>query len=358
MRPKILYITVRSDFGGGPRHLNQLIENLDNQYQIYVACPKGKPYGTKWQHNDNIEVINIPYRRFSLKALLQLKTLINTKHVQIIHSHGNGAGIYSRLLKLLCPCISVVHTFHGISDSYPSKVKEILNLMFGRLLSPLANRYICVSNGEKEMAINRHFSKGTNTIVIYNGIKDPCHIVKTHLKRNWCFVTISRFDYQKNMNAMFRIVEQFKDEDRVSFIWVGDGEERMSLESKAKNEHLNITFTGFIKNPTVYMEKADWYISSSRFEGLPYGLIEAASLGLPILASNVNGNNEVVKDAFNGFLFKKEKEAIKMIREIIDCKLDYSLLSEHSLEYFKSHFTEKQMIDKLIQLYTVLLING
>lgn len=49
---KILLITVRSDFGGGPRHVDQLINNLPQNIEIYVAYPQdGTPYGQEWNSN-------------------------------------------------------------------------------------------------------------------------------------------------------------------------------------------------------------------------------------------------------------------------------------------------------------------
>lgn len=348
---KILYITVRADFGGGPRHVAQLIDRLEDKYELYVACPNGEPYGTAWRHNDKIRVVDIPYRKFTFSALWKLRNIVKKEGIRIIHSHGNGAGMYSRLLKILRPKVKVVHTYHGISDTYASGMKATASIIIGRLLSPFADRYICVSNGEKKMAIERHFSLDNNTLVIYNGIDDPIHAVRASHKRPCNFVTLSRFDYQKNMDEMYRIAKAFKDDDRITFTWVGDGEDREKLERDAENERVKVTFTGFTRTPSKYLKMADWYISTSRFEGLPYGLIEAASVGLPIIASNVKGNNEVVCDKYNGFLFQTEDEAIEKIKDILDNKYDYQRLSQHSISFFRDNFTEDKMIEKLCELY-------
>lgn len=348
----LLYITVRSDFGGGPRHVAQLIDKLESRYELYIACPNGEPYGTAWRRDNKIKVVDIPYRKFSFSTLWKLRNFVRKKGIQIVHSHGNGAGMYSRLLKMLCPNVKVVHTYHGISDTYASGLKATASIIIGRLLSPFADRYICVSNGEKKMAIERHFSTEKYTLVIYNGIDDPNHAVRTSHKQPCNFVTLSRFDYQKNMDAMYRIAKAFKDDDRITFTWVGDGEDKERLEHEANWEGVKVSFTGFTRTPSQYLEKADWYISTSRFEGLPYGLIEAASVGLPILASNVKGNNEVVRDKYNGFLFQSEEEAIEKIKDILDEKYDYQQLSQHSISFFRENFTEDKMIEKLYELYT------
>lgn len=349
---RVLLITVRSDFGGGPRHVDQLLESLSNGIDIYMAYPQeGKPYGVKWKKEERIKgYCEIPYRKFSIHDFLRLRNFIKRNRIDVIHSHGNGAGIYSRLLKLTCPYIKVVHTFHGISDVYSSKIKLYISYFIGRILSPLADTYIAVSNGEKKMAIERHFSKDRNTKVIYNGIAERDCEKSKRQTGTIEIVTLSRFDYQKNMQAMFRIAERVKNLP-VHFTWVGDGEEREELEKKVQEENLNIKFTGFSNRPMDYLKQADWYISTSRFEGLPYALIEAASVGLPIIASNVKGNNEVVKDGYNGFLFEFENEAIELISHIVNGNIDYNTLSRNAICYYQENFTLETMIKKTEEVY-------
>ena len=59
----ILYITVRSDFGGGPKHINELLDLSSNGYNIYMASPLGEPYGNLWKKDIRIKGFHIlPYR--------------------------------------------------------------------------------------------------------------------------------------------------------------------------------------------------------------------------------------------------------------------------------------------------------
>ena len=137
----------------------------------------------------------------------------------------------------------------------------------------------------------------------------------------------------------------------IEFIWVGDGEDKNRLEILSKQENLNIRFIGFSKTPIDYLKESDWYMSTSRFEGLPYGLIEAASVGLPIIASDVKGNNEVTIDGYNGFLYKTEEQAIALLKKIVLEDVNYKELSTNSIKLFKKHFSESKMINELANLY-------
>ncbi len=350
----ILLITVRSDFGGGPRHVNQLIQSLPEDIELYMAYPEeGDPYAELWKKEKRIKGrFFIPYRKFSFQVLWNLKKSIEQNKIDIVHSHGNGAGLYSRLLKVICPRIKVVHTFHGISDVYNSKLKHVASKLIGSFLSPWADLYICVSNGEKRMALDRKFSKEKNTVVVFNGISYPQHKTFREISHKPLkIVTLSRFDYQKNMDSMYRIARYWMNSEEVRFVWVGDGDDKERLENLAKDENVPIDFIGFSKDPMKYLQSSDLYLSTSRFEGLPYGLIEAASVGLPIVASDVKGNNEVVSHGYNGFLFEKEAEAIKHIVKILSDTEMYQKMSMASIDFFSVNFTEKKMIESLVNEY-------
>lgn len=347
---KILYITVRSDFGGGPRHVDQLVNNLSEKYELYLAVPYGNPYGTKWRSNNEIKgVLTIPYRRFSLKTLLQMRGYIKTNGIKIVHSHGNGAGLYSRLLKLLCPKIKVIHTFHGITNNYNSWYKYIANLIIGKGLKYLTNDFILVSNGEKQLGIQLGFIDRKKSHIIYNGINDTGEKqLKSNQKLN--IVTLSRFDYQKNMDMAYSIAQQCKEDEHIIFTWVGNGEDFQRLKELSFKEGIHINFVGFSNEPIKYLKEADIYLSTSRFEGLPYALIEAASVGLPIVATDVKGNNECVKDKESGFLFNTVDQGVSCIKELLNDSIR-KRMGNRSRQFFLENFTIEKMIHKIILVY-------
>lgn len=338
--------------------MDQLVRNLPADVELFMAYPEeGEPYAELWKADKRINgTYFIPYRKLSIKALLGLKRFVKGNEIDIVHSHGNGAGLYSRMLKVLCPKVKVVHTYHGITDVYSSKVKFLVSKLVGMTLSPLSDLYVCVSNGEKRMALDRKFSKDKNTVVIYNGIKDPHFVNHRDIGQNpFKIVTLSRFDYAKNMDSMFRIASQLAGREDARFVWVGDGEDKERLELQARAENVPIDFIGFTTEPMNFLQSSDLYLSTSRFEGLPYGLIEAASVGLPIVASDVKGNNEVVENGYNGFLFKEESEAVNKIESIMNDKAKYQQMSVASIEFFKKNFTEEKMIEALVKEYKTLM---
>ena len=349
----ILLITVRSDYGGGPKHIHQLINNLPSNINLYIAYPKeGNPYASLWDKNERITGrIYIPYRKFSFKHLFLLKKFTNKHNIDIIHSHGNGAGFYSRLLKITGCKARIIHTFHGISNQYSSKFKYILNIISGRIFKYLTNDFILVSKGELNSGIDKKILFKRKSSIIYNGIEKSPYI-KNQKANIINVVTLSRFDYQKNMELAFDIAQTFKDNQNIIFTWIGDGENKLSLEERAIKNNVNINFVGFQDNPMEYLSYGSIYLSTSRFEGLPYALIEAASIGLPIIATNVVGNNECLEHNTNGYLFNTKEEAIKYINEFLNKPSLLSEMSKASQNFYEYHFTIDKMITKIINLYS------
>ena len=351
---KILFITVRSDFGGGPRHVDQLIKELPKECEFYMAYPEdGDPYADMWKKDGRIkDALFIPYRNFSFKTLFELKRFVKKNNIDIVHSHGNGAGLYSRLLKLISVKVKVIHTFHGISDEYPSIVKYIISLLVGRLLSPFADKYIAVSNGEKALGVKRGFCKDWNCEVIYNGITDKGLGFRNFEGR--VVVTLSRYDYQKNMSLCLDIVRLMKN-DGVSFVWVGNGEDFANMKEAVNKDNLPVDMVGFQTRPMDYLKQASVYLSTSRFEGLPYALIEAASVGLPLVATDVKGNNEVAINHENGLTFRTAEEGASAIRKVLNDKQTYERMSLNSRKLYEELFTIKVMVDRLIKIYKTLI---
>ena len=126
---KVLLLTSRADFGGGPEHIFQLLSHISQTYDCYVACPQDKPYYEKYiTILSPGKVLHLPHRSFHIKSLLTLSKLIKSEGIQLLHSHGKGAGLYSRLLSLLT-CVPCIHTFHGLHiGSYNHFQKIIYNL--------------------------------------------------------------------------------------------------------------------------------------------------------------------------------------------------------------------------------------
>jgi glycosyltransferase involved in cell wall biosynthesis len=363
-KKKILYISLRSDFGGAPMHIDQLVHNFKNKYEIYCAAPIEKPYGVKWfEELGNESFIELPHRSFSVKHFVRLIFFIKRNKIDIIHAHGKGAGIYARLAKIFTCKIYLIYTFHGLHIANYTKSMKHFYIFLERVLGKLTNLFINVSNGEKQVCLDNKLFNASKSIMIYNAIEnDENHYPAKDELRNklklpierFLIISVIRFDPAKNIMAMLDIAQKFSDDKNFIFIIIGDGEEKSTIERKiSENKIDNVKLLGYQKNVNEYLLASDLFLSTSLGEGLPYTLIEATRAGIPIVASDVIGNNEVVFDNHNGYLFQVDDidSAAHMLRELRDSNKTLETFGQNSKKVFKEYFVLNRMINKLKEVY-------
>jgi glycosyltransferase involved in cell wall biosynthesis len=353
---KILQITLRADHGGGPQHIDLLINNISSKFDIYIASPKDIPYYQKWNTNKKVKkIFTLTHRKFEIKKLFELNKFIKNNNITIVHSHGKGAGVYSRLLKCINPKLKIIHTLHGVHIQEYNYIKAKFYIQLEKFFSLLTNKIINVSNSEQAACLKLNMYKKHKSIVILNAIDKIIPIedakCKINLTNKFIITTISRFDYAKNMSFAYKIAENFKNNKDIIFLWIGDGDDKSKLEEQAKKENVNIIFTGFSTKIPLYLSATDLYLSTSRWEGLPYALLEAQSLGIPIIATDVVGNNEVVIHNQNGFLFNNINESCNFINKLIEENLLYRDFSYNAKQNFRDKFDIKIMIEKTEKIY-------
>lgn len=355
MKTRVLELAVRADEGGGSTYIQILLESMDSdQFEFFVACPDEKPYTARWRDLPNVmEVFSqIPKQKFSFSIFLKLIKFCKKNKIDIIHANGKGAGLYGRLLKLFIPKAKVIFTLHGLHIMGYSIFKKKIYLGYERLLSRLTDCLIHVSHGERTQCEDLKVFK-CDKKVIYNGTEENEYERITPEK--FTIASISRFDFQKNMELSYQIAKRCPD---FQFIWLGDGEDKAGLEKRAEEESVaNIKFVGFVDNSLIkkYLSQSSVYLTSSRWEGLPFALVEACSAGLPIVATDVVGNNEVCTHEVNGYVFNTVDEAVDYLKRLSTNSEAYQNLSEASISTFKENFTLDIMLREHRQLFLSVL---
>ncbi len=352
-------ISARADYGGGPEHLFQLIKHLPPEFEIFVACPNEKPYWERYSKAIGRErLFEIPHRKFSPLKFFKLYFFILKNKIDLIHSHGKGAGIYSRTLSIFNLKLKCVHTFHGLHIGKYGGFKKSLYLKLERFLSFFTNRFIAVSNGEKNKIIANNFIDKAKILLIENGVKIPVLTGLDSQLNSKLIAHVTRFDYAKNTELLIDIAKLLREElffEGFKFLIIGDGENKKDFQRKIADENLAdyFEFTGAVDDVSFYFKKSFCVISTSRWEGLPLAILEAMSYGLPVIATAVTGNSELVIDGYNGYLFSKDEldEIKDYFKYLIADKKKWKFFSENSLNAVKEKYNVETMADKTARLY-------
>lgn len=354
---RILHLTISSDIGGGPEHIFQLINGLNDKFENFVACPTDGAYYEKFLKLTSGRVTELPFRKFKLTYLFSLYNYIKQNRINVMHAHGKGAGLYCRLISLFVT-IAVVHTPHGISEKLEKGWINSLYILFEKTFSKLINTVIYVSESECLYAKKISLWNRVSSSVIHNGTKvfseGKRKSMRALNRRNFgvdgerVIITASRFDYQKNSEEFCKIAGMLPE---YRFVIIGDGLERANCEKFcAVHDIYNVSFIGKTLDPLNYLSSSDLYLSTSRWEGLSMAILEAMSMGLPIVATDVVGNIDLVEHDANGFLYPLNdvNEAKKRIQKIFE---NYDHYSSQSVKKHLSNFSSIIMCERTARIY-------
>jgi glycosyltransferase involved in cell wall biosynthesis len=358
----ILIISSRSE-GGGAEQFFKIMTKLKGFFKFYCALPDSPPYYEKIV-NEKIPTFKLPYRKFKIRAFLKLSKWVKANNIKIVHSHGRGAGIYSRLLRLFNTKLKVVHTFHGIH--FRGINRAVIVELF---LKYLTDKFIFVSKSERQIALGLRITNVSKCVLIENGIhinnkiyneRDRSSAFQSFNKAipNKSFVIgmLSRFDSIKNIPYAIRNLSGYlKSHDDVFLIIGGYGEELRKIERTIGEYNLRhkVIPLGFIKDIKRFFPLIDVYLNTSLGEGLSFSTVEAMKYGKPVVASRVYGNTDVVDDNNTGLLFPLNKpsllvERIKILKN--DQKI-YDYLSKNARESVKRRFDLNRMLNETRELY-------
>lgn len=182
--------------------------------------------------------------------------------------------------------------------------------------------------------------------------KEPCINLRKD-KDEYIFITTGRLVPPKGYDIAIEAAKILK-ENGVKFKWyfIGDGPERQTIEHNIKTNALtnHIILLGLQTNPYKYMEQADVYVQTSKFEGFGMTIAEAKILGKPIVSTNFDVVYNQITHEKNGLIAEMNGKSIadSIYRMITDNELRKSIIDEVKRENNITHLTEAKKVEALI----------
>lgn len=284
-----------------------IIKNIDHgKFEVFTAAPVG-------QVNTNIfkkaskAFCNIPFRTFSLDAFRDLIEFVETHQIHFVHSHGRGAGVYSRLLYWKTK-IPAVHTFHGISYGF-------WGVLIDRFLKRWTARFVHVSDSEKEFAVKMGVSDSARAVTIHNGIdyryfnptqeKTAAKSALKLKKDDFVVACVARFDSCKRHQDLIEAVSVLSaDHPKLKLILAGEGETESKIKNLVAMKKISgrVLFLGEQEDVRTVYAASEVFVLPSEYEGLPLAPLEAMASGCAVILSNVRGSRDVIQDEKDGLL--------------------------------------------------------
>jgi glycosyltransferase involved in cell wall biosynthesis len=354
----VLMITGRADFGGGPEHVYQLARAVSRSTPVFIAAPREEPYWSRYEALVGAErVIEIPHRRVSPAALARLVRFIKANGIDIVHAHGRAAGIYGRPAALLAG-VRCFYTPHG--GTPVTSVRTAFYAAVDYLLSVFTNGVIAVSASEAKALKTLCAFRG-RLEVIPNGVEIPSNLDSpdTRLAGPLRVVHVTRYIFQKNPELLLEVISSLRDMGRLEafeFVLLGDGPGRAEFEAGVASRGLGqwVKVLGAVSNPAPYLASAFCFVSTSRWEGMPLALLEAMARGVPVIASNVPGNQDAVTDHETGFLYDQciPSAAAQRLVELAHYPVLWKQMVRAARQRAEAEFSLEAMAGATLRLYT------
>jgi len=318
MKIKVLEIIGDTTLAGAPRHLLSLLESFDyDKFQVFVISPPGPLTGEikSLKKSINLETVSMP-TKYDLRAMREIRSYIQHIKPDLVHIHGTRAGVLGRLA-LIGVKVPVVYTEHLWTKQYrlPGWLAHNVQLFGLWFLDMFTTLNIAVSQAVKDFMVENQISRPEKIVVVYNGVEPPHKKAKPFGHKNeYRLGSIGTLNEQKGMQylleAMPTIIKEFPD---TSLEIIGEGYYKSRLQKLIRTLKLSrhVKLTGFLKDVYDELEKLDIYIQPSLSESFGLAILQAMSMGLPVVATNAGGIPEVVTSSKTGILVEpKDPKAL------------------------------------------------
>lgn len=375
---KILHIHTRAIVGGSGSNTLLSMEGLDKErYEAVLATnPEGPLIDEAKRRHLRVEPIRHMVNRidpiFDILALLELISLMKKENFTIVHTHNSKAGILGRLAAWLCGVPIIIHTIHSCVFKYPnlSGFQRRLFFWIERLINPITDKFITISEPLKQEFINAGFGSPDRFVTIYSGIeldrfKTPVNIENKKeeigIKREDLVVgAIARFDEGKGYEEFIKAAAMvLKALPKARFILVGDGPLKQTIENMATNMNIfdRCIFTGIRGDVSELTATFDISVLASHYEGMGRVLLEAQARGVPVVATRVGGIPDIVKDGETGLLVEVGDihGLSKAIATLLNDKPLREKMGNAATRWLDERFSATTMVNKIARLYEELL---
>jgi glycosyltransferase involved in cell wall biosynthesis len=309
-------------------------------------------------------------------AVLKLYFFLKKTKPFIVHTHTPKAGIVGMLASKLAGIPHRLHTVAGMPLLEQAGFKRMVLNFVEKLTYSCATKVYPNSFKLRDIIIKNEYCPPTKLKVLANGSSngiDTSYFDTTHFSEDqksslkqdlgikssdFVFIFVGRIVSDKGINELisaFSEIQEYKTD--LKLLLVGPYEQELDpLKEETLNQintNKSIFSVGYQDEVRPYFAISDCLVFPSYREGFPNVVMQAGAMGLPCIVSDINGCNEIIEDAKNGYIIPvRDKEAVKetLIR-ILDNKEEYSKMQQNAREMIVSRFDQKTMWESILQEY-------
>ena len=357
----LLHLVISLETGGLERFVLDLIAAHQNKFNQLVVCLERKG---ELVVNSSVEVISLGMKPgVHLGVVRKIARIVKEKQIDIIHTHNEKAQLYGGLAGLLAG-VPVVHTKHG---------KNNLNwrsILRNNISARLCQKVVAVSQDAAMQCIHDEKINSSKVVTILNGVDTELFSpapTQSEFKQQLGFTAdtlvvgiVARLAEIKDHATLIeasRILMESGYPFRL--LVVGDGQLRAKLETHVNSLGLDkrVIFTGVRDDIPNLMRGMDIFVLSSLSEGISLTLLEAMACCLPVVATAVGGNPEVVVCGETGLLVPPQNPELfaDKLRVLFTDRVLRLKMGKAGRQRVVNNFSISKTAEKYRQLYSTLL---
>jgi len=370
----VLHFLTTSNIRGSENLVMNMISNgnLDKfNYYICTLFPHGKLYDLCQERG--IKIFSLNTELNFIFAFFRLRNLMKMFDVDIIHVYGLRVDLLTRFSSLFTKRKIVVSAIHSVCEKCPRVV-----FFVDKFFSSFVDLYISNSHQGAEFHKMMTGIKSDKYSVIHSGIdtdefksgntKEFGNLFreKNNISNNGLIISLlagitGEKGHDIALDALEEIIRTHPNTE-IKLIFIGkdytNGNILNLIESKGLED--SVLLLGHCDLETVHqiLDETNISILPSEREGLPTSMIEAMSYELPVIATNVGGTSELIKNGKNGFLIEPldKKDLVKKISTLIEDKNLRAKLGKLGRKTIEEKFSIKKMSflieKKYLELYS------
>lgn len=372
---KIGYVVSSLGYGGVEKYVIDIANRLDRQKFIPVifTFKKGGPLKQHLEsditvHEFNKRKGNDPVFPFHLAGLLKKEA------VDVLHSNNWSTFVESVIARKIAAIPVLLHAQHGIEKNEAKQESPRKRFFRNRLRfisSLMCDCVVVVSQATRDFVCKEWGTSTQKVTLIYNGVDVDSFLqrdiegeqLRSSLqisKDDIVIGSVGRLMPVKNYPCLVKAFSKISSsQDNVRLMLIGDGNQYGELRRLANSMGLDdkVIFLGQRSDVKKLLSVLDIFVLPSFSEGVSLALLEAMAAEIPVVATNVGGNPEVVIPGENGLLVpsNNETELANALMSLVDNKEKRSELALAAHDRVANHFCLKRMVEEYENLYLSLM---
>ncbi|XXX76788.1 glycosyltransferase [Sorangium sp. So ce134] len=362
---KVAHVVLSLNVGGLERVVLRLLERTARDRFAPIVCALEEP-GALAEELARLDVplVVLPRRPGLDPGLpVRLSAWLRREGIRLVHTHNPGPHLYGALAAGLARAAGlpggggprVIHTKHG--RNYPKQKRKVL---VNRLAAALTDRVVAVSDDARAVALEVERVDPAKVVTILNGVDTDVFRpgdagaararlgVPASGYHVGCVARLSAEKDHATLLAAFARLREVRPDAHLTLI--GDGPLRPALEQQAARLGVGgaVAFTGTRGDVAELLPAFDVFALASLTEGISLTLIEAAAAGLPIVATRVGGNPEIIEEGATGLLVSPgAPETLAGALEAVAVREDRAAMGARG----RARVIERFGVDRMVRAY-------